>query len=130
MSVAYEYDEEAKYLLTRFWGVVTDADVERQARAVAEDERIGPGTKELVDLSGVQDVEASSQSLRSIVFYDLTHSEKFRGHKTAIFAPEDLPFGMSRIYEALSEVSDAPSEVRVFRTIEEAREWLDEEADN
>jgi hypothetical protein len=22
MSVVYEYDEEAKYLLTRFWGVV------------------------------------------------------------------------------------------------------------
>ncbi len=110
--------------------LATKADDDGKRREVAEDERIGPGTKELVDLSGVEDVEASSQSLRSIVFYDITHNEKFRGHRTAIFAPEDLPFGMSRIYVALSEVSEAPPEVRVFRTIEEAREWLDEETGN
>lgn len=128
MPVSYDYDEENRYLHTRFWGVVTDDDIVRQARAVAEDVRVKPGTKELVDLSGVEGVEASSQSLRSIVYYDLRGSEKFHGHKTAIYAPEDLPFGMSRIYEALSDVSEAPSRIRVFRTIEEARGWLEEKS--
>jgi hypothetical protein len=48
-----------------------------------------------------------------------------QGHavKTAIFAPEDFPFGIGRIYEALTPKS--PQTVQVFRDISEAKRWLE-----
>lgn len=42
--------------------------------------------------------------------------------RTAVIAPGDLTFGISRMY-GLDE-PDSPEEVRVFRTAEEAVSWL------
>lgn len=45
--------------------------------------------------------------------------------KTAIVAPTDLAFGLARMYEFSSDPVEAPFVVRVFRTMEEARKWLE-----
>lgn len=45
--------------------------------------------------------------------------------KTAIVAKKDLAYGLSRMFQSLSEMNRVPFEVSVFRTIEEAKEWLE-----
>ncbi len=45
-------------------------------------------------------------------------------HKVAIVASSNLGFGISRMYEMLSE--ELPIILRVFRDIEEASKWLGE----
>ena len=45
--------------------------------------------------------------------------------KLALFAPEDLGFGVSRMYEAWSD--ELPQNIRVFRRSVEAEKWLLEE---
>ena len=124
MSVEYTYDEEMKVLYTRFFGVVTEKDLRDQANAVTADPRIGPGVRELVDLSGVEDIQGGAGGLEENIRIDITHGEKLAGMRTAIVAATDLLYGFSRMYQSLAEVKNAPSKVEVFRTEKEAREWL------
>ena len=44
--------------------------------------------------------------------------------KTAIVAPDDVTFGLSRMYGILTEGQGPPFETRSFRSVEEAYQWL------
>jgi hypothetical protein len=124
MPVEYTYDEENKVMYTRFFGLVTEKDLKDQAEAVAADSRIEPGVRELVDLSGVEDIQGGASGLEENIRIDSAHGEKLAGLRTAIVAPTDLLYGFSRMYQSLAELREAPSTIEVFRTVEEAREWL------
>lgn len=124
MTVTYTYDGKQNFLYTKFTGAITDEDLESQAKAVAADPRVKPGVRELVDLRAVDSVEASTESLGVIIFSDKEHREKFEGMKIAIVAPRELLYGLSKIFEVLSDVENAPSTINVFRTMAEAKEWL------
>lgn len=125
MSVEYTYDEEHNILYTRFFGVVIDRDLKDQAEAVAADPRIRPGVRELVDLSGIEDIRGTSISLEQNIQIDRAHFEKLSGMRTAIVASTDLLYGFSRMYQALAELRGSPLKVEVFRTEGEARKWLE-----
>ncbi len=125
MSVEYKFNEESNFLYSRFYGVLTDEDLRNQAQAVVDDPRIQQGVKEIVDLRGVDTVEASTDSIGVVINIDKEHSEKLAGQKTAIVAPRELLYGLSKIYEVLYELSQAPANVKVFRDMGEARKWLE-----
>ena len=129
MSVEYTYDEENNVLYTCFFGVVTDNDLKDQAEAVVADPRIRPGTRELVDLSGVEDIQGEASGLEQNIQIDTANKEKLAGTRTAIVATTDLLYGFARMYQTLAELRDSPLTVEVFRTFEEAREWLGLEDD-
>jgi hypothetical protein len=124
MSVDYTYDEKNNVLYTRFFGAVVDKDLKDQAEAVAADRRIKPGARELVDLSGIEDIQGSPKSLELNIQIDKANEEKLAGMRTALVATTDLVFGFARMYQTLAEVRDSPLTVEVFRTTEKAREWL------
>jgi hypothetical protein len=124
MSVEYTYDEEKNVLYTRFFGVITDRDLKDQAEAVAADTRIKPGVRELVDLSGIEEIEGSPSALEANIRIDTAHSEKLAGMRTAIVAPTDLLYGFSRMYQSLAELRKSPLTIEIFRNEKEAREWL------
>ena len=124
MSIEYTYDEQNNVLYTRFFGVVTNEDFTVQGEAVAADPRIKPGVRELVDLTGIEDIEASSSGFERNIRIDSIHREKLAGMRTAVVAESDLLYGFARMYQSLAEVQDAPAEVEVFRNEKDAREWL------
>ena len=124
MSVEYTYDEENNVLYTRFFGVVVEKDFRDQAEAVAADSHIKQGVRELVDLSGIEDIQASPTALETNIRIDSSHSEKLAGMRTAIVASTDLLYGFSRMFQSLTEVRDAPATVEVFRNEKDARKWL------
>jgi len=124
MPIEYAYDEKANVLYTRFFGVVTDDDLRNQARAVAEDGRVRPEVRELVDLSEIEKVEASPDTFDDIIVVERAHGQKFLGMRTAIFAPTDLLYGYSRMFQSMADLREAPSTVKTFRTLQEARDWL------
>ncbi len=64
----------------------------------------------------------SSEDIREVVAF--AQSSKFLPKKVAIFAPDDLSFGLSRIYSTLLEDQSSDTEVRIFRDGSEARSWL------
>ena len=47
-----------------------------------------------------------------------------RGGKTAVVAPEDLEYGMARMFQIMSDVNDFPFKIKVFRYFGDASQWL------
>lgn len=71
------------------------------------------------DISGL-----SYEEVYKIAELPLHRPERRRGGKNAIVAPDHLTFGLSRIYETVTDLLDQPFETRVFRSREEACAWL------
>lgn len=46
--------------------------------------------------------------------------------KTAIIAPKDMGYGLSRMFQTLAGLAQHQAAVRVFRTRDDALEWIDE----
>lgn len=74
----------------------------------------------LADFSSV-----SVEEINYFINFVGEHWGKEGNAKAAIIAPDDLGFGLSRMYEMLMG-SETPSEIRVFRDIKEAEEWISE----
>jgi hypothetical protein len=47
--------------------------------------------------------------------------------KTALLASSDLAFGLAREYEVIAEIAGVKNPIKVFRSMEKAKEWLDSE---
>lgn len=120
----YAFNPQTRAQLTRLWGVVTDEDILQIARAVAADPRIGPNSREILDLREVERTDVTRDGIRAAAEVDLGHPGKFVGNRTAIVATRDAHYGMARMYASLTEAMGAPTRVRVFRTVEEAKAWL------
>jgi hypothetical protein len=69
----------------------------------------------------------SSVDFERIVDYVTVHSEKRAGGKTAIVVLRNLESGLSRILETLRDIRRVPFQLQVFRSMEKANQWLDEE---
>ncbi len=81
-------------------------------------------TNAIWDFSGSNLKNAKPEHLAAVlsVAKDLAHLRS--GGKTALVVPEDLGFGMARMYEAMADLKDHPVKHGVFRTLDEARNWL------
>ena len=51
-------------------------------------------------------------------------SEARRGGRTAFVYDESFEYGIGRMFQAYSQMSDMPFEVRAFKGLAEARAWL------
>ena len=120
----YAFNPQTREQLTHLWGVVTDEDILQVARAVAEDPRIGPDSREILDLREVERADVTRDGIRAAAEVDLGHPGKFVGSRTAIVATRDAHYGLARMYASLTVAMGAPTRVRVFRTVEEAKAWL------
>jgi hypothetical protein len=124
MPAEHRFDESTRLMTTRLWGDISDDDILGLARTIAEDPNIGPGTREILDLREVERATVTRDALRAAADINLSHPDKFKGNRTAIVATRDAHYGLAKMYSHLMAAMEAPTRVRVFRTIEEAREWL------
>ena len=72
-----------------------------------------------VDLSNISTDELR-QFVREIRIYDDSRERD----KTALVFSTDLGYGLGRMVEAFSEIENMPFELRSFRSMEKAEEWL------
>jgi hypothetical protein len=66
----------------------------------------------------------SNEEIRMLSDIVRGHNDLQQPGKSAWVLPNDEDFGLGRMYEALT--NDLPSKNRVFRTMEEALQWLGE----
>ncbi len=71
------------------------------------------------DLSGL-----SSEDLQAIVAVSRRLAHLRPPGKTAIVAPSSLEFGVSRMYETFTKIWEHPVPHQVFKSRDEALEWL------
>jgi hypothetical protein len=78
----------------------------------------------LWDLSKSDVSHLTSSEIHTVAQTPRRFSNIRSGGKTAIVAPADITFGLTRMYEFLTGVQDLPFETRTFRSTTEAYEWL------
>ena len=69
----------------------------------------------------------STKEIEAVLYYVQRHVEKRKGGKTAVLVSKNLEYGISRMVQALTEIKDIPLKIEIFRSIEEAIQWLGKE---
>ena len=105
-------------------GSITIIDVLNAIRKFYEG---GAVTKNVLwDLTNGKAKEIQSSELENIVNLRKGFAHLRKGGKTAILAPADIEFGMSRMVELMTDFKEETIETRVFRTMENTKQWLSE----
>ncbi|MBT4362987.1 MAG: hypothetical protein HN737_04610 [Desulfobacterales bacterium] len=69
----------------------------------------------------------TSENIGTIVDFVRGNAHKRTGGKSAFVSLKDLDFGMTRMLMTFAEMKEYPVETEVFRSFDNAIEWLNEE---
>jgi hypothetical protein len=125
MPIYYRLDHRKRLVLARGYGTITETDLVTYQREVWSRPDVA-GYDELVDMTGVQNIERPSvDRIMTLSTMSASMDSRSQSSKFAIVAPDDLAFGLGRMYQAYRGL-DARStkHVEVFRTLAEALEFL------
>jgi hypothetical protein len=117
MPILIEHDPERLVMRVTLTGAISDADLDGY---LAEVRARGPSfleSHQLVDLSAADLSGVSGEMVRRAA----SAAPLAVGARRAIVAPDDLAFGMSRMYAA---AKDGRDDTRLFRDRGSALEWL------
>jgi hypothetical protein len=123
MSIEYDIILDKKLVLAKGCGVITGIDVVRHLDALSADERYKAPMKKLIDYRTVDSINISLKEAYSIAQRKITPAGIFLRERCAFVSPMDFSYGSSRVHQAL--VDGAGLNTAVFRSIEDALEWLD-----
>lgn len=112
MPVKYSIDRKARLVTTVFFGIFTDSDVWHLIDQLRADPDYDPDFDELIDCTGVTENFVSAATLSAV-----RSSPKPR---RAVVAPSPKNYGIARMFQAMQ----VNQQIEVFRTLEEAKEWL------
>jgi hypothetical protein len=119
MPVSYSIDTQHPLVYTVFRGDVSDADFVEHLRSLYADPRFDSGMPELVDLTNVTSVSATSEMIPASARWPLHSSYAQR----AIVAPTDYLFGLARMYQSYRD-DIGQANLKIFRELTPALEWL------
>ncbi|MBE7462367.1 MAG: hypothetical protein HS116_02630 [Planctomycetes bacterium] len=111
----------AKLVHSRAWGNLSDAELlEHRDRIQAHFEAgtLDAAWSHFVDFSAVSHVDVSTATVGLLA----ANNPWPTAVRRALVAPQDIVFGLSRMYEMFSGAKG--QNIRVFRTLDEARTWL------
>jgi len=115
------YDESKEILTCYCQGPVFVAEFKATIALIVSSKEYSPSVNMLWD---VQDADPASFdiSLAGQIVSIRQHYPERGNAKLAIVASDDLHFGLSRMYESMSD--DMPQDIHVFRTVADAEQWL------
>jgi hypothetical protein len=125
VPLTYRIDPERRLVVTQGRGILKDQEVFGYQQEVWSRSDVA-GFDELVDMTAVTQILLPSlDRVRDLAELAAEMGRGAPRSKMAIVAPDDLAFGLGRMFEAFRE-SAAPGikPVGVFRTVPEALEWL------
>jgi uncharacterized protein YdeI (YjbR/CyaY-like superfamily) len=122
MSIALQTDKSQNLTFLTASGEITFA----EAMEALESFYKNPTQNILLDFSYREDTTLilKTEALPKDFSHLSSQKEKRSARKTAIVAPDDLRFGMSRIAEAFAEMETLRWEMKAFRSIDTAINWL------
>lgn len=122
MSITYALYPALQLLHTVGEGVVDDEQLLDYYRQALEDERFSGVTRELVDGRGITEMRITADGQHRLVGLLQGYAETLKGLAVALAAPQDVVFGMFRMWELRAD--ELSLRARAFRGQEEAQEWL------
>ncbi len=121
MPAEFRFDASRNILRGTMTSPLTLDDIERVVRAMVESREFPPDTPAVWDLSGV-DFRTMDKAFVERVINTRKQFVQRDNVRIALIAPDDLGYGMCRMYEFLS--ADLAHKIMVFRTLEEGEKWL------
>ena len=113
-------DKQINVLFERFRGKVTADDFREAIKESYRHPDWEKGQDVLCDIREAEfdmNYEKMSSAIRSF-------SPDDRSNKLALVVKRDLEYGMFRMFQALTEPTEIWREMKIFRDINEAKEWL------
>jgi hypothetical protein len=127
VQILYRIIPDQKVAYIKAWGKVTvDEIMIEGARMFAETEWEN-GFNILCDYREITEFNPVCEDVQRVVDQDKKHEPLFDKSKCAVVAKGDLVFGISRMWEILSQ--DTNLSTMVFRDIREAINWLEMDMD-
>jgi hypothetical protein len=104
-------------------GIITDDEFLAFYKSLYESGQLDPSMNLLVDLRQSESAPRSSEVLRQFAgFVQKKFTKITTRPKVAVVAPEDLSFGLARMYEVFAH--SIPWDFEVFRAVDAALSWL------
>ena len=124
MPINSHIDETKKLTIFKATGVLRYDEIISTVKSFYEGQ---PTENVLWDLVEITEAQLTSEQVETIAGFDLRYESTRPKGKTALVAPKDEVFGLSRMFSTLSEIKDIPFQLNIFREIEQAYQWLSEE---
>jgi len=124
VPVRDRFDADANLLVVTLEGAIGDEDLLKYARRVVESAEIPAGHDELIDLRGMEaGGQITTPGLRRVAALFARVDRTPDQTRVAFVASSDVGYGLARMYQAFR--SESPLDLRVFRSMREARAWLE-----
>lgn len=119
MPLDYVYDSALKAVRTTVTGTLQEEEVITHLRKMRDDDEVPSGIIEIVDFSTADDfaIKASAAGRIAFIVPELRERKGYRG--TVFFAPNDLAFGMARVFQTLLE--QLSHETEIYRDWDELK---------
>lgn len=122
MPIDIEIDAKRQRIDTRATGVVTVQDLLSYYQRLHDHPDFNLGMSELWDASAITDTRLSSDDLREFSSVTEPYTRQGASARVAILVPDDLGFGLARMYELLQ--ADSINRLKIVRSREAAEAWL------
>ncbi|MCK4866191.1 MAG: hypothetical protein KAT06_12310 [Gammaproteobacteria bacterium] len=115
MPITFTINHNDNYFVSSLKGTVTDDELLNSFKLFYESELWIPGMNELTDISEGDVSQITSDGMRKLaIFTEQTfRKNEVEFSKTAVYAPKDLPFGLSRMYEVM--IDESPENFYVYQ---------------
>lgn len=87
-----------------------------------------PTANVLLDLRLIEGKRMTTRELTEVIAFIPQYTKRRPGGKTAFVAISDLDFGLSRMLALYAQCYNLPWEVRAFRSMGEATDWMENPA--
>ena len=125
MPIKFTIVKERNYFIAKWEDKINDAEIIEAYREFFEGDEWVPGMNELADFSqsNLADVKSHTFEKLGQYIHKIYKENNMANMKCASYAPEDLAFGLLRLYELITD-DDSPETTKVFKNIDEAEQWL------
>ena len=124
MPFSYVVYKEHRLVISAGSGCLTWSEIKQRQDQIRSDPDFDHEFNQLVDLRTVTSFEMNSEQTRMLARRRVFSPTS----KRAFLAGDPAAFGMGRMWEILTELSENPSQIRVFYDLAAALKWLGLEA--
>lgn len=123
MPIDIRFDEVLGILRAEVRGQFTLGEIEQGLRSLRDTPGIPADIPALWDLRRLDFQQMDRNRLAGMIEIRARHPERGRA-RLALLVQGDLSFGVSRMYEMLSESRGLPQVIQVFTDAQNAEDWL------
>ena len=128
MPITSQIDQTKNLTIYTLTGELTVDDIQSAIKSFYEAHKLT--LKGLWDARSAKLTDLKSSDMESIAVFIGRFRDRFeerKGGKSAVVASSDLQYGLSRILGTFYEIEESPIQLKIFRVMDEAMEWLDQD---